>query len=247
MKFKDHFSGQAARYSRYRPTYPATLFAFLASLAPDRERAWDCATGGGQAALGLADHFGEVMATDGSKYQIEHAQPHPSVHYSVGTAEKSGIARSSIDLTIVAQALHWFDFEGFYSEVRRVSKPGAVLAVWCYNLLRISEKVDAVVDRFYWDSVGAFWPPERRLLEARYTTIPFPFEKCTTPEFVMEARWTLAGLTGYLGTWSAVARYKKEKGHDPLPLIEDALCEAWGEAKTARQVVWPLHLEVGKV
>jgi hypothetical protein len=52
MTFSDHFSDHADRYKAYRPTYPDELFTYLASLVPDHDLAWDCATGNGQAALG---------------------------------------------------------------------------------------------------------------------------------------------------------------------------------------------------
>ena len=48
MSFQDHFSKQASLYARYRPQYPAALFEYLASVAPEREAAWDCGTGNGQ-------------------------------------------------------------------------------------------------------------------------------------------------------------------------------------------------------
>ena len=57
MSFKDRFSGHAAEYALYRPHYPKELFQYLASLAPNRDAAWDCATGNGQAAEMLAEYF----------------------------------------------------------------------------------------------------------------------------------------------------------------------------------------------
>lgn len=53
----DQFSAVARAYARYRPSYPAELFAALARAAPGRRAAWDCATGTGQAATGLAAHL----------------------------------------------------------------------------------------------------------------------------------------------------------------------------------------------
>src|SRR6476469_7601913 len=67
VPFEDHFSGHAAAYAVYRPAYPAGLPAFVAGLpAPpaDHRLAWDCATGNGQAAHGIAEHFARVIATD---------------------------------------------------------------------------------------------------------------------------------------------------------------------------------------
>src|SRR5690606_4114436 len=68
--FEDHFSQIAASYAQYRPQYPPTLYAYLAQNAPGRALAWDCATGNGQAALGLAAYFDQVIATDASAEQI---------------------------------------------------------------------------------------------------------------------------------------------------------------------------------
>src|SRR5262249_7162330 len=105
--FKDHFSGHAADYRAFRPDYPPELFAFLASVAPGRDLAWDCGTGSGQAAVGLAEHFAKVFATDASAEQLKNAQPHPRVEYAVAPAEKCPLGDHVVDLVTVAQALHW--------------------------------------------------------------------------------------------------------------------------------------------
>lgn len=163
MRFKDHFSGHAGQYARFRPRYPEALFSYLALLAPVREFAWNCATGNGQAAIGLAAHFERVIATDASSQQIESAEPHARVEYRVAPAENSRLPADSIDLVTAAQALHWFDIPAFFAEAQRVLKPGGVTAVWAYNLLRISPEVDALVNRFYLETTAAFWPPNAQL------------------------------------------------------------------------------------
>ncbi len=247
MNFKDHFSRQAGDYARFRPQYPPTLFEFLASLAPGRERAWDCGTGSGQAALGLAGFFEQVIGTDASRQQIDRALRHRRIKYRVASAEASGLETASIDLTVVAQALHWFDLDRFYAEVRRVSKPAALLAAWTYDLFRITPEVDAAVHHFYKEIVGAYWPPERRWVEDRYRTIPFPFEECPAPTFTLEAEWELADLIGMLGTWSATQRCREITGEEPIEAVADALKRAWGPAETVRKVTWPLNLRVGRV
>lgn len=243
--FQDHFSGHAADYRRHRPAYPDALFAWLADLAPRRASAWDCATGNGQAALGLVEFFAAVSATDASARQIAAAAPHPRVRYRVAPAEDSGLAAGSVDLITVAQALHWFRFEAFFAEARRVLRPGGVLAAWGYGLMRIAPAVDGVVERLYRDIVGPHWPPERHYLEAQYRTLPFPWAEIPVPEFTMTQRWTLAQLLGYLGTWSAVRRYRKQTGRDPLALVGEELGQAWG-TEAARPITWPLYLRVGR-
>lgn len=246
MRFKDHFSGHSTLYSRYRPDYPPSLYRFLAEQAPQQELAWDCATGSGQAALGLAEHFSHVIATDASAAQLKQATPHPRVEYLVAPAEQVPLADHSVDLITVAQALHWFDLDGFYHEVRRVLRPDGVLAVWSYNLLQCEPAIDAVLNHFYAKTIGPWWPPERVHIENGYQDLAFPFTEEKSPDFAMQAQWSLPQLSGYLRTWSAVQRYQKEQGVDPVTLIEAGLAELWGEAEQVRIIRWPLSLRWGR-
>jgi ubiquinone/menaquinone biosynthesis C-methylase UbiE len=159
VKFKDHFSRQAVDYARYRPRYPPELFTYLASLAPDHVYAWDCGTGSGRAAIELARLFDRVVPTDASDKQIQSAEPHEKVEYRVTSVEESALPARSVSLITVAQALHWFDLEAFYTEAKRVLKPKGVLAAWCYDLLQIAPEIDAIVSKFYHETVGPYWPP----------------------------------------------------------------------------------------
>ena len=245
MAFKDHFSTQAGDYTRFRPVYPRSLFAFLAEKAPGHELAWDCGTGNGQAALDLIAFFDKVHATDASESQIQHAKRHARIVYAATPAERSGLEPGSVDLITAAQALHWFDFDRFYAEARRVAKPGAVIAAWCYELHVISPAVDRVIGAFYQDTVGVFWPPERELIEKGYKTIPFPFTRIEAPNFAMDAVWDLHAQLGYLRTWSAVQKYRAFHGQDPVSLIEKDLAKAWGGPGSTKKVVWPLQLLLG--
>jgi SAM-dependent methyltransferase len=244
--FKDHFSAHAEAYARSRPGYPPALFAHLASLAPSPQLAWDCATGSGQVAIGLAQHFDRVVATDASAAQIEHAFRGERITYRVEPAEATSLETASVDLVTVGQALHWFDLDRFYAEVRRVLRPGGVLAAWCYGRCEIAPDVDAVVDRFYADIVGPFWPPERVFVESGYRTLPFPFERMPLPDFSMHADWTEEELMAYLGTWSAAKRFEAERGHDPRIEIEEVLAAAWGSPHGRRRIQWPLSFLVGR-
>lgn len=246
--FRDHFSGHADAYARFRPVYPPRLFAWLASVAPGHERAWDCATGNGQAARGLAPHFREVVATDASAEQLRSAAPHPGVVFRVAAAESSGLEDASVDLVTVAQALHWFDLPRFFAEAARTLRPGGVVAAWCYVQVAVSAEVDAVVARLYGETVGPFWPPERALVEDGYRSLalPPPFVEVDAPELAMEARWTLSELLGYLGTWSAAQRYRRATGRDAVVEVSPELGAAWGPAGEVRTVRWPLQLRAAR-
>jgi len=247
MPFKDHFSTQAKDYSRYRPRYPRELFQYLASLVPEHNLAWDCATGNGQAALSLAPFFDKVIATDASEKQISQARAHEKVIYQVAPAEKTAIASSSVDLITVAQALHWFDFEEFYAEVRRVAKPEGLLAVWCYAFFEGEERVNSLVMDFYSNVVGPYWPPDRKRVEETYETIPFPFERLVTPEFFIEDAWDLNEIMGYLRTWSATQRFIEKNQQDPLIDFETQMKKIWGPSDKRKAIRWKIHLKVGRI
>jgi SAM-dependent methyltransferase len=246
--FSDHYSSIASRYASFRPGYPPALFAWLASVAPDRRRAWDCGTGSGQAAVSLADSFAHVVATDPSAGQLAHASSRSGVHYAAMTAERSALAGGSVSLVTVAQALHWFDQPAFYAEARRVLVAGGVLAVWSYGLLTLHDAVlDDVVRRFHGETVGPYWPPERRLVDEGYRSIDLPFERVEAPPFSMQAEWTLDHFVGYLSTWSAVQRARAATGLDPVAGVVESLRAGWGGDEDERHVEWPLTLHVGRV
>jgi SAM-dependent methyltransferase len=243
--FKDHFSGHARAYARARPGYPRALFAGLAALAPGRTRAWDAGTGSGQAAVALAAHFDAVVATDASAPQIASAARHRRVAYAVAAAEASGLADASCDLVTVAQALHWFDVPRFWTEVRRVLRPGGIVAVWTYARLHATPAVEAVVDALE-DEVRPWWPPERALVDDGYATLPFPFEVVPLDAPPMRVRWTRDALLDYLRTWSAVRRHAAAHGRDAVDDVAAPLAAAWGPA-ARRTIRWPLSLRVGRV
>ena len=246
-KFTDHFTAVTPHYARFRPTYPEALFAWLATIAPDQELAWDCAAGNGQATVDLARYFKRVIATDASQAQIEAAPPCPNVEYRVAPAEGSGLPTAAISMITVAQALHWFDQDRFHAEVQRVLKPEGVLAAWAYGPLTVDEVgVDACVRTFRLETIGPYWPPERRHVESGYRTLPFPFHEISTPEFHITMDWSLTELLGYLRSWTSTGRYLAEHGTDPVNALALELTPLWGDPTTQRRVIWPLCLRVGR-
>lgn len=247
MDFKDHFSSHAALYRDARPLPPADWFDWLAGQAPDQAIAWDAGCGNGQASLGLASHFDRVVATDPSASQIAQASAHPAVDYRVEPAERSSLAACSVSLVSVSQALHWFDLDDFHAEVRRVARPGALLAVSAYGNCSVDRAVDAVEWKLYAETLGGDWPPERVLVDNGYRELPFPFEPVSTPSFAMQARWKLEQFLGYLRSWSATQRYLKRTGVDPVEAATPALAKVWGEPGRIRVVRWPFFTRVGRV
>ena len=147
---------------------------------------------------------------------------------------------------MVAQALHWFDLDRFYTGVNRVLKNGGVFVASAYRFFHITPAIDEIVNRHYYkEIVGPYWPAERAQIE-KFENIPFPFPEIETPRFEMTQQWTLRQLLGYLSTWSATQRFIAANGRDPLDEIESELQTAWGETDRPRRAVWPLTLRVGR-
>jgi ubiquinone/menaquinone biosynthesis C-methylase UbiE len=244
MEFKDHFSARAALYSQYRPGYPGALFHWVASLVARHDVVWDCATGSGQAATGLANYFTRVIATDASKKQISMAAPHPSIDYRVATAYESGLDDESVDAVTVAQAIHWLDHDRFYREAKRVMREDAAIVIWSYGDPVVDDpQLHDIVHAFNRGTIERYWRPERKVILAALKTIPFPFREIAAPPFTLEQSWTLAEFAGYMRTWSATAAFVEQNGVDPVAPVESRLRPMWGGGK--KSIRWPIYIRAG--
>ena len=242
--YMNHFADNAAKYQQFRPHYPKALYEYLLTLTQKHERSWDVGTGNGQAATALSPFFREVIATDLKQGQLDAAPKKDNIHYIACPAEKPPIQEHSIDLITVAQALHWFQFDEFYQEVRRVIKPGGVFSAWCYTLANISPAIDKLTQHLYSDILGdTYWPKERHYIDEQYQTIPFPFHRIQTPIFMIERPLNLFQWIGYLNTWSALQEYKNKNAEkNPLDWIIDDLQKAWGAPEKIYQTQTPIYL-----
>ena len=245
--FKDHFSSHSSGYAAYRPTYPPELVTFLAGIAPRTERAIDCGCGNGQLSVLLASRFRQVVAVDASAAQIAAAQPHERVVYRVAPADRTGEADGSADLLTVAQAAHWFALDPFYEEVRRVLRPRGVVALITYGILDVDKDIKRLVDAFFFEVIGPFWPPEREHVNTGYRQLTFPFEELEAPALSIDVSWTFPEFMGYIDTWSAVREAEKSVGRTPMTAFAEALTQVWGSPDRRRTIRWPLSMRVGRL
>ncbi len=186
-----------------------------------------------------------MLASDASLEQVVAGKNYAGVQRFVAEAHAQPLPKHSLELIVVAQALHWFATPAFFSEVRRLLKPGGVFCAWCYSLMRIDDELDALIDDLYWNTLGGYWPEGRSSVDVGYSDIDNPFTPCTPPDSAMESSWTLEHLLGYLRTWSAVQRYEQENATDPVSQLLPELQQIWGDAKQPRFVRWPLHFLAG--
>ncbi len=242
---KDNFSTHPDLYAKYRPVYPWQLYYLIFSYVKNKETAWDCGTGNGQAAKELSKVFSKVFATDISQKQIEHAVHKDNIFYSIQPAEQTDFADNSFDLVTVAQALHWFRFDEFYKEVIRVTKPGGIVAAWTYSLLRITDDINAIIEEHHYKTLGAYWDAERKYVDEEYRNIPFPFQKIETPSFVIEHNWTMNDLQGYLNTWSALQKFIEKNRINPVDGLINRIKPYW--VKEKMKIIFPVHLLLGRI
>ena len=240
------FGASSAAYAAARPHYPAGLFACIAAHCVARARAWDCACGAGQAALGLAEHFNRVCATDLSTGQLAAAFAHPAIDYAVQSAEAPAFAPASFDAICVAQALHWFDLARFWPAVQRVLRPGGVFAAWGYAWFTVTPEVDRVVATQLLPRLAAYWAPQNRLLWNGYRDIAFPFAPLPAPDFAITTAWTADQLWDYVASWSAARRCVEAEGTPALAAARAALLAAWGDPHAPRRVTMPLAVRIGR-
>jgi ubiquinone/menaquinone biosynthesis C-methylase UbiE len=247
MPFRDHFSGNADTYAAFRPGYPDELFDYLTSLTIRQDLAWDCGTGNGQAALALAQRFRRVIATDASQAQLSHAVQHQRIEYRTEGTESTSLDDQSVDLTTVSTAVQWCDFDRFFAEVRRVSRPGAILAVWAYRVPSVSPSVDAVLNKYADETLAPYWPERVEYLNQHYRTLPFPFEELRPPRFTIRKNWDLHHLVGMMRSWSGTTAYLDAKRVDPIQQLLPDLTAAWGSPDDVHPMTWDVFMRVGVV
>lgn len=242
----DLFSDKSDLYAKARPQYPSSLFEFLATQVPTNIKAWDCATGNGQAALGLANYFREVYATDLSAQQIENSFKKDNITYSAQLAESTDFENESFDLITVAQALHWFDYEKFWPEALRVLKPNGIFAAWGYSWFQINPELDAILKTMLFDIIEPYWAAQNKIAWRKYIDINFPFETLQSPEFNMNTEWNYYQLMNYLHTWSATRRCMDALGKDFFENSKKAIATVWGDLETTRMIYMDVQIYVGR-
>jgi ubiquinone/menaquinone biosynthesis C-methylase UbiE len=244
---KDLFSTLASIYSKYRPTYPKELYEYIISFVNERNIAWDCATGNGQAASVLADYFTEVFATDISESQLRNSIQKKNVTYEVSPAEKTAYHDNTFDLITVATAYHWLKWDQFYNEATRVGKKNCVVAIWTYyTLTTADEELNTLYEHFYQNITRGYWEDERRYVDEKYETVRFDFAPLPTKQFFSTMQWTRDDFKGYLESWSAVQKYIKTHNTSPLVLIEKELDIIW-PSDQIKEIIFPISLRLGRI
>lgn len=123
------FTGKAANYDKYRPSYPDELIEWLYENAA-AENVADIGAGTGKFTACLLKKPWSVTAVEPNYDMLEKLKVNlPEISIVQASAEDTGLPEHSFELITVAQAFHWFDKERFREECRRLLKDSGKLAI----------------------------------------------------------------------------------------------------------------------
>lgn len=245
---KDLFSEDSLLYRKARPTYPSDIILEILKYVSSPQFAWDCGAGSGQFTQLMAPYFEQIVATDLSAQQLHQAPYFENVSYQIQSAEKTTFADQSFDLIAVAQAIHWFDFEAFYREVKRTLKKDGVLAVIGYGTPIFKEDfLQSALSHLYKDILKEYWDVERKYIDEEYETIPFPFEIISDQHFSMQYTWSKAQILEYLNTWSAIKHYHQKNSGQYAPDPLAAITACLNQYDDGIVIEFPIFLKMGKI
>ncbi len=225
--------------------YPKELFNFIASLVESHDQAWDCATGNGQAAVGLAEYFSHVEATDISEEQISNAFSSAKINYSVQPSESTAFENNQFNIVNVAQALHWFDYSKYWNEVARVLKPDGAFVAFSYVWPQVSDEIDQILKTYIRNIIEPYWAPNNKLAEEGYRSLELPFEPIKVPDIKLENRWNLDQFLNYIHTWSGTRRCMDDIGHEFFEEARREFESVWGFPQQEKVVINPLTIIAG--
>lgn len=128
----------AADYDEVRPTYPDEVYDAIAALQPlTGARALDLAAGTGVATRQLLERGADVVAMDPGLAMLQRLKGHtPDVHAVAARAEQLPFDAGVFELACCATAWHWVDAAATVQQLRRVVRPGGLLALWWANQAR---------------------------------------------------------------------------------------------------------------
>ncbi|KAL0484620.1 hypothetical protein AKO1_003439 [Acrasis kona] len=246
--------GQVEAYAKYRPQYPTEIFDSIKKYhnKNDDTTVADVACGSGQATIELAKHFKNVIGIEPSRPQLDNAPKQDNIKYVHASAEATSLSDSSVDIVTVAQAFHWFDFEKFYAEVRRITRPDGTLAVWTYALNHFENKeAQYALLHLYNVDLSGNWSERRKLVDDNYKSIVFPFQNKTEVVVNYKKTMSIRNYVNYLSSWSSIQDYNQKNPNNTLlkdfELKLKTIYKADDTESFEVEVVWPMYLFLMKI
>ena len=230
---KERFSSRVHDYVRYRPGYPAALYAMFAREfgVGGGSVVVDVGSGTGILSRGLLEsgaHVRGVEPNAAMRAAAENELAGNARFESIDAcAEVTGIEAGSVDFIVAAQAFHWFEARAARLEFARILKAsGFVALVW-------NQRRDTRPNRDYEEMLEELAPEYSQVREddraaaAKIRAFFAPAEPGTA-KFENEQRLDEEGLRGRLLS-SSYAPPKGHPLHDPILRRLDEIFRAYAE------------------
>jgi len=104
-----------------------------------------------------------------------------------------------------------------------------------------------LIHDFYHNVTDPYWEPERKYVEELYQNAPFDFEEQQVKKsFKMQTRWSVQHVEGYINTWSAIKKFIKQNGFNPVDELIEEVKKVWGSEEIV-EFDFPLGLRIGRI
>ena len=224
------FSSRVGDYVKYRPRYPdAAIDAIvtISKIARDASSIADIGSGTGISARPFLERGFRVLGVEPNAEMRRAAEDDlrafPNFESIDGTAEKMGIRDASIDLTIAAQAFHWFRSGDARAEIVRVSKTPHVCALVWNERLTDTDFLRAYEKTLMEHAIDYAKVDHRNVDRDRIAEFfRGPFETMTFPN---AQRFDRDGLVGR----ALSSSYVPQKGHEKFDETMTALARIFSE------------------
>lgn len=243
----------SSAYANVRAQYPDEWTNSILNYAANAPHnlALDVACGSGQAAKALSKHFSKVIAVDQSSSQINssHGESWDNIEFKQGEAEELQVEDGSIDLLVVAQALHWFNLPKFFAEANRVMHSGSVFVASVYgpemlfpNSPEITALISAVLTKLWEELKDVTWT---KLFVPHYKDIDIPFSQVQRNSFEIKRTFSRDQVISWISTWAALQTFKKmfPERQDPTIALVQQLPSLLPEES---EIVWKGTLILAK-
>jgi len=226
----------AEMYGKYRPGPPQAITDKIMDylkeeMEPPYRQCLDVGCGSGQSTQIFAPFFSRVIGQDVSHQQVKVAttkNTHQHVEYRVGAAEHLQADDQSCELVCAGSAAHWFDLPQFFAEAERVLVPRGAICLFGYGIPWpvVGGHEEQLQDLVYQvrEKLERYWDPRVQIADERYSAIVLPFDvaKHQRDESIYHDReGTLSDVAGYIKSWSAFDKFKKENPEEAINLIKD--------------------------
>uniref|UniRef100_A0A914XEM7 Methyltransferase type 11 domain-containing protein n=1 Tax=Plectus sambesii TaxID=2011161 RepID=A0A914XEM7_9BILA len=230
------FVGQSVSkaFHAVRPTLPSNLVQRIAQYVgakiPSPNLAVDVGCGTGLSTMKLAEGVtsNKWVGMDISETQIEEAKRQHAdkkIEFLVHNSDKGlPFGDGEVDLITVVQAAHWLNLDVFFKECERVLRPGGVVALCAYGIVRPivpglndeqNRSLTKLIRKLNDDlQVAGFWETNRERLVNDYNDVNLPFADQLVyredAEIFLQKQSTISDFLNYIDSWSALTNSKND-------------------------------------